>query len=108
MHQVFTGPYMIKGAGTGTVPPEGYAPNKVLDLVRNPSWVASTDPLRPSRLDEIVIKEGYTSDVASRQVLNGSHMMSGDFAAPPPAIAKQYLKRASSTSPPARASATSR
>jgi peptide/nickel transport system substrate-binding protein len=92
MHQVFTGPYMIKGAGTGTVPPEGYAPNKVLDLVRNPSWVASTDPLRPSRLDEIVIKEGYTSDVASRQVLNGSHMMSGDFAAPPPAIAKQYLK----------------
>jgi peptide/nickel transport system substrate-binding protein len=92
MHQVFTGPYMIKGAGTGTVPAEGYTPNKILDLVRNPSWSRSTDPIFAAHLNEIVIKEGYTTDVASRDVLNGSGMMSGDFAAPPPAIAKQYLK----------------
>jgi peptide/nickel transport system substrate-binding protein len=39
-----------------------------------------------------VIKEGYTNDVASRQILTGSHLMSGDYAAPPPAIAKQYLQ----------------
>jgi peptide/nickel transport system substrate-binding protein len=91
MHQVFTGPYMIKGAGTGTVPAEGYAPNKILDLVRNPSWDKSTD-FRPAHFEEIVFKEGSTTDVASRQILTGSHLMSGDFAAPPPAIAKQYLQ----------------
>jgi peptide/nickel transport system substrate-binding protein len=68
MHQVFTGPYMIKGAGTGTVPSSGYAPNRILDLVRNPSWDRASDP-----------------------ILNGLSMMSGDWAAPPPAIAKQYL-----------------
>jgi peptide/nickel transport system substrate-binding protein len=92
MHQVFTGPYMIKGAGTGTVPPQGYTPSKILDLVRNPSWNRSTDSIRAADLNEILIKEGYTTDVASRDILNGSDMMSGDFAAPPPAIAKQYLK----------------
>jgi peptide/nickel transport system substrate-binding protein len=92
MHQVFVGPYMVEGAGTGTLPAAGYAPNKVLDLVRNPSWVRSTDPLRPAYFDEIVIKEGFTTDVASRQIITGSHLMSGDFAAPTPAIAKQYLK----------------
>jgi peptide/nickel transport system substrate-binding protein len=91
MHQVFTGPYMIKGAGTGTVPSDGYAPNRILDLVRNPSWDRSTDSIRKAYADEIVIKEGYTTDVAARTILNGSHMMSGDWAAPPPAIAKQYL-----------------
>jgi peptide/nickel transport system substrate-binding protein len=92
MHQVFTGPYMIKGAGTGTVPAEGYTPSKILDLVRNPSWSQSTDSIRAAHFNEIVIKEGYTTDVASRDILNGSDMMSGDFAAPPPAIAKQFLK----------------
>jgi peptide/nickel transport system substrate-binding protein len=92
MHQVFTGPYMIKGAGTGTVPATGYAPARILDLVRNPSWSRATDPIVGAYFDEIVIKEGYTPNVASLDILNGSHMMSGDFAAPPPAIAKQYLK----------------
>lgn len=92
MHQVFTGPYMIKGAGTGTVPSQGYAPNKILDLVRNPSWDKATDSIRPAHFNEIVIKEGYTTDVASRDILTGSHMLSGDYAAPPPAIAKQYLQ----------------
>jgi peptide/nickel transport system substrate-binding protein len=91
MHQVFTGPYMIKGAGTGTVPAEGYTPSKILDLVRNPSWSKSTDSIRGAHFNEIVIKEGYTTDVAARDILTGSQMMSGDWAAPPPAIAKQYL-----------------
>jgi peptide/nickel transport system substrate-binding protein len=91
MHQVFTGPYMIKGAGTGTVPSSGYAPNSILDLVRNPSWNRATD-FRPAHFNEIVIKEGYTTTVASQQIVTGSHMMSGDFAAPTPAIAKQYLQ----------------
>ncbi len=92
MHQVFTGPYMIKGAGAGTVPSTGYAPNKVLDLVRNPSWSKSTDPFRTPHVNEIVIKEGYTTDVAARDILTGSRMLNGDWAAPPPAIAKEFLQ----------------
>jgi peptide/nickel transport system substrate-binding protein len=92
LHQVFTGPYMIKGAGTGTVPSAGYTPNKILDLVRNPSFSQATDPVITPHFTEIVIKEGYTTDVASRDILNGSGMVSGDYAAPPPDIAAAYLK----------------
>ena len=42
-HQVFTGPYMIKGANTGTVQAQRYISNKILGLVRIPrrSWRAS-------------------------------------------------------------------
>lgn len=89
-HQVFVGPYMIKGAGTGTVPPEGYTANKILDLVRNPSWVRSTD-FRPAYANEIVIEEGYQPEDASQKILTGSGLLSGDFAAPPPDIAQRYL-----------------
>ena len=91
MHQVFTGPYMIKGAGTGTVPSSGYQTGKLLVLVRNPSWQRSTDPIRPAHFNEIVFKGGNDITVASQQVLSGQSMMSGDFAAPPVAILKQGL-----------------
>jgi peptide/nickel transport system substrate-binding protein len=91
MHQVFTGPYMIQGAGTGTVPSSGYQTGKLLVLVRNPSWVRSTDPIRPAHFDTITFKGGNDITVASQQILSGQSMMSGDFAAPPPAILKQGL-----------------
>ncbi len=91
MHQVFTGPYMISGAGSGTVPSSGYQTGKLLALVRNPSWVRSTDPIRPAHFDSITFKGGNDITVASRQILSGQSMMSGDFAAPPPAILKQGL-----------------
>jgi peptide/nickel transport system substrate-binding protein len=89
-HQVFVGPYMIKGAGAGTVPPQGYTANKVLDLVRNPSWTKSTD-FRPAYFNEIVIQEGYQPEDASTKILSGTSLLSGDFAAPPPDIAQKYL-----------------
>ena len=92
MHQVFTGPYMIQGAGSGTVPASGYTPNKILVLVKNPSFDQASDPIITPHLDQIVIKEGYTTDVASRDILTGSDEVSGDFAAPPPDIAAAYLK----------------
>jgi peptide/nickel transport system substrate-binding protein len=91
MHQVFTGPYMIAGAGSGTVPSSGYQVGKLLALVRNPSWQRSTDPIRPAHFDSITFKGGNDITVASRQILSGQSMMSGDFAAPPPAILKQGL-----------------
>ena len=91
MHQVFTGPYMIAGAGSGTVPSSGYQVGKLLALVRNPSWKRSTDPIRPAHFDSITFKGGNDITVASRQTLSGQSMMSGDFAAPPPAILEQGL-----------------
>jgi peptide/nickel transport system substrate-binding protein len=91
MHQVFTGPYMIQGAGTGTVPSTGYQTGKLLMLVRNPSWQRSTDAIRPAHFDQIVFKGGNDITVASHQILGGTSMMSGDYAAPPAAILKQGL-----------------
>ncbi|MGI8864063.1 MAG: ABC transporter substrate-binding protein [Solirubrobacteraceae bacterium] len=91
MHQVFTGPYMIKGAGAGTIPSSGYQTAKLLALVRNPSWQRATDPIRPAHFDSITFKGGNDVTVASRQTLSGQSMMSGDFAAPPTAILQQGL-----------------
>jgi peptide/nickel transport system substrate-binding protein len=90
-HEVFTGPYMIEGAGSGTVPTSGYQPGRLLVLVRNPSWDAGTD-FRPAYFDKIVETNGGDSTAAARRVLGGSAMMSGDSAVPPPSIIKQYLQ----------------
>jgi peptide/nickel transport system substrate-binding protein len=89
-HQVFTGPYMIKGAQTGTVPSTGYQPSKLLVLVRNPSWTKAND-FRPAYLDGITFKGGNDVTVASRQILTGRSLLSGDWAAPPASIAKSAL-----------------
>jgi peptide/nickel transport system substrate-binding protein len=91
-HQAFTGPYMIAGTEkTGTVTKTGYSPGKLLALVRNPSWDKSTD-FRPANFDTITFKGGNDITVASRQILNGQSMMSGDYAAPPTSILKSALQ----------------
>jgi peptide/nickel transport system substrate-binding protein len=91
-HQAFTGPYMIAGAAaTGTIPKSGYSPGKILALVRNPSWVKSTD-FRQANFDKINFKGGNDVTVASRQILSGQGLMSGDWAAPPTAILKSALQ----------------
>jgi peptide/nickel transport system substrate-binding protein len=89
-HQAFTGPYMIAGSQTGTVPKSGYSPGKILALVRNPSWVKSTD-FRPAYFNKITFKEGNDITVASRTILSGQSMLSGDYAAPPTSILKSAL-----------------
>ncbi|MHB8491829.1 MAG: ABC transporter substrate-binding protein [Solirubrobacteraceae bacterium] len=91
-HEVFTGPYMIAGARSGTVPTSGYQPQKLLVLERNPSWVRSSDPIRPAHFDRIVFKGGYELNAASREVLEGQSMLSGDFSAPSPAILASALQ----------------
>jgi len=89
--QAFTGPYMIAGTEkTGAVTKDNYSPGKTLKLVRNPSWVKSTD-YRPANFDTITFKGGNDVTVASRQILSGQSLMSGDWAAPPTAILKQAL-----------------
>jgi peptide/nickel transport system substrate-binding protein len=87
-HQVFTGPYMIKGAESGSVS-QGYTPGKKIELVRNPNWGGkSQGDFKPAYLDSITFLGGNDLSVASRKILDGQGMISGDFAAPPTAILK--------------------
>jgi peptide/nickel transport system substrate-binding protein len=90
-HQAYTGPYMIAGTEkTGAVTKTGYSPGKLLALVRNPSWDKGSD-FRPANFDKITFKGGNDITVASRQILNGQGLMSGDYAAPPTSILKSAL-----------------
>ena len=59
--------------------------------MRNPNWDHATD-YKPAYLDSIDVREGNKdTTVASRQVLSGSHMASGEFPVPGPVI-KQALQ----------------
>jgi peptide/nickel transport system substrate-binding protein len=83
--QVATGPYMV-----GT-----YQPGRDITLIRNPSWRASTD-FRPAYLDRIVMPQGNSdSTIASRKVLEGSGMMTGDYLLPPAVLKQAMTKRPS-------------
>jgi peptide/nickel transport system substrate-binding protein len=81
VHQVFTGPYMVKNDASGKL--VGYKPGRLIELVRNPSWDKSTD-YKPAYLDSITIKEGNSDAVvASRRILNSQSTVNGDFQVPP-------------------------
>jgi peptide/nickel transport system substrate-binding protein len=91
-HAVFTGPYMIKGAESGSAK-AGYVPGKEIELVRNPNWAGSKGgDFRPAYLDSITFLGGNDLSVASRKILSGQSMISGDFAAPPTAVLKSALQ----------------
>src|SRR3954453_2024854 len=91
-HQVFTGPYMIKGAESGSVK-AGYVPGKKIHLARNPNWGGKQQgDFKPAYLDTISFLGGNGLSVASRKILSGQSMLSGDFAAPPTAILKSALQ----------------
>ena len=87
-HQVFTGPYMIKNDGKGNL--TGYKAGRRIDLVRNPSWDPKSD-YRPAYLDTISFLGGNDIDVASRRILTGKGLISGDYAAPPVNILRSAL-----------------
>jgi peptide/nickel transport system substrate-binding protein len=84
-NQVATGPYMIKNDESGKL--TGYKPGQLIELVRNPNWDAATD-YKPAYLDSITIKEGSKPEVASRQILEGDSMVSGDFQLPATILAR--------------------
>jgi peptide/nickel transport system substrate-binding protein len=84
-NQVATGPYMIENDESGKL--TGYTPGTEIRLVRNPNWDASTD-YKPAYLDSITIKQGSDPDVASRQVLEGNALVSGDFQLPASILAR--------------------
>jgi peptide/nickel transport system substrate-binding protein len=94
LHQVATGPYMIKNNSSGSINGVGYQPNKLIELVRNPNWDASTD-FRLGCVDSVRFKEGYQDPtIMTRTILSGSADANGDTP-PPPAELKSIL--ASST-----------
>jgi peptide/nickel transport system substrate-binding protein len=89
-NQVATGPYMIENDAAGKA--IGYEATKRIHLVRNPNWDKSTD-FKPAYLDEINNLEGNDDvTVASRRILSGKSMISGDWA-PPPEIVKQATQQ---------------
>lgn len=89
LHQVATGPYMLRSDAHGRV--TGYEAGKRIQMVRNPSWDRRTD-VKPAYLDEIDVREGNDdATVATRRILSGHGLVSSDTT-PPPAELKRALE----------------
>lgn len=77
---VSTGPYMIEGSdrldfrqpAARQQPASGFRLGRSLTLVRNPSWRASSDPLRPAYVDRIEIRIGGTTAQAAAALRRGA------------------------------------
>ena len=83
LHQVATGPYMIKNNAAGSINGIGYQPGRRIELVRNPNWDSSTD-YRLGCADQVLFQEGYQDPtVLTRTILSGAADANGDV--PPPA-----------------------
>jgi peptide/nickel transport system substrate-binding protein len=90
LHQVATGPYMIKNNAAGSINGVGYKPGQLIDLVRNPNWDASKD-YRLGCVDEIRFLEGYQDPtVLTKTILSGGADANGDTP-PPPAELRSIL-----------------
>jgi peptide/nickel transport system substrate-binding protein len=89
-NQVATGPYMIENDASGKA--IGYEAGRRIHLVRNPNWDKTTD-YKPAYLDEIEMPQGNDdTTIASRKVVEGDNMLTGDYS-PPPAVLAQVVKR---------------
>jgi peptide/nickel transport system substrate-binding protein len=88
---VGAGPYMFKGTdqldfsvpADKQKPVAGYVPARSWEFVRNPSWSAATDPLRPAYVDEIDLSIGGSSQVLANEVDNGT--IDFEYGGVPPA-----------------------
>ena len=87
--QVATGPYMIENDPTGKT--IGWVPDRRIKLVRNPNWDRKTD-FRPAYLDEIEIREGNDPATASRKILRGRGLVTGDITPPGPTVKEASQK----------------
>jgi peptide/nickel transport system substrate-binding protein len=83
LHPVATGPYMVRMTAAGRL--TGYLPGRRIILVRNPNWKRAGD-FRPAHADEIDVREGFDPKIASRRILAGKDIVSGDFLIPPDLI----------------------
>jgi peptide/nickel transport system substrate-binding protein len=76
---VSSGPYMIEGAEdldfssppAEQTPVQGYEPERSLTLVRNPSWRAGSDPLRPAYPNRIEVRFVDSLETAAEGVARG-------------------------------------
>ena len=88
-HQVFTGPYKIETDESGTL--TGYEPGRRISIVRNPDYARAGD-FRPAFADAFDIRAGNDDTaIASRRILSGHAMISGDLV-PPPTVLKRVLE----------------
>jgi peptide/nickel transport system substrate-binding protein len=72
-HVAFTGPYMVQNSASGAL--SGYRPGTSIQLVRNPSWDATTD-YRPAYLTSILIRtDAFDSSAAARKVAAGRDLL---------------------------------
>ena len=71
-HTISDGPYMISK----------YTPNAEIDLVRNPAWKASTDPVRHAYVDAINVKEGSDEEPVQQALETGDADMEWDTNVP--------------------------
>jgi peptide/nickel transport system substrate-binding protein len=89
-NQVATGPYMIENDPSGKA--IGYEAGRRVHLVRNENWEAATD-YKPAYLDEIEMPQGNDDTaIASRRVVGGEGMLTGDFS-PPPSVLAEVVRR---------------
>lgn len=94
---VATGPYMWEGSETldfslpadQQTPAAGYDPGRAWTLVRNPSWSADTDDLRPAHVDRIEVEINESTDVNYNKLQAGEIDMVYD-GVPPKQILQQY------------------
>jgi peptide/nickel transport system substrate-binding protein len=94
---VASGPYMFKGAdeidysvpADQQEPAAGYIPGRSMQLVRNPSWSASTDDLHPAFADAMDVTIGGEVDDLYTKVSAGELDYVLD-AAPPSDVLKKY------------------
>ncbi len=95
---VASGPYMFEGSEAldFSVPADqqtavaGYVPNKSYSLVRNPSWDAATDPLRPAYVDAIQADLGGEEAVLDQKVQAGEVDLVFDTSAPEPQFIQTF------------------
>ena len=86
---MFTGPYKVETDEAGTL--TGYEPGRRISVVRNPDYAQAGD-FRPAFADGFDIRAGNDDTaVASRRILRGQAMISGDFV-PPPTVLKRALR----------------
>jgi len=94
---VATGPYMFEGAdqmdfsvpAKDQEPAAGYIPGRQIVLVRNPSWDASTDDLRPAYADRLEATIGGNENDLYNKVETGDLDYVLD-AAPPADVLQKY------------------
>ncbi|HEX9236639.1 MAG TPA: ABC transporter substrate-binding protein [Actinomycetota bacterium] len=99
---VASGPYMIEGSDkldfskppAEQRPVAGYEPRRFLTLVRNPSWHAATDALRPGYVDRIEIDLEGMNEQEAAEVDSGQLDIVFDTNSPPDQVRRYQAQAA--------------